>query len=327
MLGGLCTMGLAVVAWTVCFWVRKLGPIRSNRQVLALVGLVALCGVAALVNPYGVRLLAVWFYLSGPSVLPQYILEHMPLDPRDFGGRCVLVLALLYLLALVGTLPRWPRATWLIPLVWFVLACRSIRHGPLFAVVAGMSLADILPHTRWARWLAAQETYLYRPSPSDAAGSGSWRPLVAPTAVVVVALLLQIDRLPVPLVGHDWARLDRSYWPVQTLPELQALPDGTPVFNDMLFGGFLIRYAPNARVYVDDRCELYGDAFLRDYFEAQRDHPQQINAWARQYDFDWALVEPESGFNTYLGASGDWTTVCKTDGGVLYRRKTHHRTP
>jgi hypothetical protein len=37
-------------------------------------------------------------------------------------------------------------------------------------------------------------------------------------------------------------------------------PDGTPIFNEVLFGGFLIYLTLGLRVFIDDRCELYGYA-------------------------------------------------------------------
>jgi hypothetical protein len=53
---------------------------------------------------------------------------------------------------------------------------------------------------------------------------------------------------------------------VELLPDLQAYeknhPPGTPIFNEMLYGGFLIYYTPHLRIFIDDRCELYGDEGL-----------------------------------------------------------------
>jgi hypothetical protein len=325
MLGGLFTMGLAVAGWTILYWLGRESPVQSNRQALLLIALTLACALTALANPYGLRMTRVWIYLSGPSVLPQYILEHMPLNPGEFGGQCVLLVGLVYLVTLLG-ICRYPRVTWLIPMVWFYLACKSIRHGPLFTVLAGLALADIFPHTRWARWLAQAGTYLYRPqseTPVAAVCWPNWRPAVIPAAVVLAALVLQMGRVPVPLLGHGWAQLDPTYWPVELEQELRALPGGTPIFNDMLFGGFLIQEAPNLRVFIDDRCELYRNDFIAEYFEAERHHPEQIEVWADRYHFEWALVAPslDAGFDGYLSQAQGWTTVKRTDAAVLYRRK------
>ena len=88
-----------------------------------------------------------------------------------------------------------------------------------------------------------------------------------------------------PILGHGWARLDTSYWPAESRDgdEMFAAlsgcqytqPEGTPIFNDMLFGGFLIYKAPNVRVFIDDRCELYGETFIEEFCEAELHHPER----------------------------------------------------
>ena len=39
-------------------------------------------------------------------------------------------------------------------------------------------------------------------------------------------------------------------------------PPGTRIFCEYAYGGFLIYHAPGYRVFIDDRCELFGDEFL-----------------------------------------------------------------
>ena len=71
------------------------------------------------------------------------------------------------------------------------------------------------------------------------------------------------------ITGHGLTRLDPRHWPVELLPDLQRYeetqPPGAAIMNDMLFGGFLIFYTPRLQVFVDDRCDLYGDQFLLNY--------------------------------------------------------------
>jgi hypothetical protein len=78
----------------------------------------------------------------------------------------------------------------------------------------------------------------------------------------------------VPILGRGWTRLDPILWPTGLLPELRGLeqnrPAGTPVFNEMLFSGFLIDVIPHLWVFIDDRCELFGDGMLLDYARRAR---------------------------------------------------------
>jgi hypothetical protein len=292
---------------------------------LGLGGLFLACGLTALVNPYGLQMTRVWLELSGSSVLPRYINEHKPLDPSDASGRFVLLFALFYAANLLSVWPRRPRATWLLPIVWFYFACKSIRHGPLFTITAALAVAEMLPYTRWAQWLARHGTYLYRVPQPDPSARGSWpdwRAAVVPVAGVLIVLVLQAGRWPVPVVGSGWVRLDPTYWPVETLPRLQEEPEGSPIFNDMLFGGFLIYEPPHLRVFIDDRCELYGDDFIEEYCEAELHHPERIEVWAKKYGFELALVKPspEAGFDGYLSKASGWTELKRTKAAVLYQR-------
>src|SRR5262249_18437028 len=154
---------------------------------------------------------------------------------------------------------------WLLPLAWLCMAFAHRRHAPLFAITAGLAFADLFPQTRWAHWLARNRpAYFQPPIPRDGmlvAGSRKrlWRLIVLPAALVGSAIVLQIAKVPFPILGYGWARLNPGHWPVALQEQLEGyeytVPGGTPIFNDMLFGGYLIYYAPGFRVFVDDRCE------------------------------------------------------------------------
>jgi hypothetical protein len=327
MVGGLGTMGLAVAGW--CFYrlIGKETPLTSWRQALGLALLVLACALTTFVNPYGTELPRVWFALMGSPILPQLIIEHAPLLQSPRSGTVVLLLGGVYLAALLGTLPRWPRVTWLLPLVWLYLAWTRIRHGPLFAVTMGVALADMYPHIRWVAWLSRRGSQVFRirpPAWSMGPGRFAWRPAVLPAVLVVTALLLQIAAVPVPVLGHGWAKLNPDRWPLQLLPELQQYErdhsEGTPVFNEMLYGGFLIYYTPGLRVFIDDRCELYGDEKLLEVVRAADSDPAQVDRWAQQYGFDLALTEPDSEFDRYLSGARGWVVQHQTKAANLYRR-------
>jgi len=323
MVGGVATLGLAALGWAV----RR--PAASSTGIFWMLGgLVLACALTALVNPYGIALPRVWFSLLRSPVLPVLIEEHAPLLSGS-GAWAVLLFGAVYVVALLGVPARELRVTWLIPLVWLLLAWTRIRHGPLFAVTAALALADLLPHVRWLSWLAEHGSVTCRIQPAGQAAAGArmaWKPALIPAGIVLTAVLLQTAGVRVPVVGRGWARLDATHWPTDLLPELRDYardhPEGTPVFNDMLFGGFLIYYTPTLRVFIDDRCELYGDEFLLRYAQAAFVDPAQVDAWQRQYSFDIALVRPGTGFDRYLSTASGWTLVRRTDAAVLYRRNT-----
>jgi hypothetical protein len=222
-----------------------------------------------------------------------------------------------------------------------------VRHAPLFAIVAAVAIAEILPHTRLARWLAKWEMFSFGSdprsqgiltrcvsegratvdgdSPSLARRVSVRRALCASVPwLVLTALALQVCRVPVPIVGHGWARHDPHRWPVELLPELGALEaerPGARVLNTLDFGGFLAFHTPKLKTFIDDRCELYGVEFLSAYAEAEVRRPEQIDVWAEKYGIEAALVRAGSPFDRHLAASAHWRVVRQTAAATLYRKR------
>jgi len=326
MLGGLGTLFLAALGWVAARRAGLDGPNLSRGQMLGLGMLVVGCGLTAFLNPYGSALPRTWFRLLSSPLLPQLIDEHVPLLQSGWAGGAVLLFGLLYLVALLGVLPRRLRVTWLIPLIWLALSFTRIRHGPLFAVTAVLALAEMFPHIRWIAWLARKGSIMCRLQPTmHDTRSFDYAPTVLPCLAIFAALAAQWAQLPVPESGgRQWVRLDPRSCPLELLPELRKLESrdkaGTPIFNEMLFGGFLIYYTPGLRVFIDDRCELYGDDELLAYAQALRQDPSQINRWADRYGFNLALTRAGSRFDIYLRQESGWTVVGETATATLFRR-------
>lgn len=334
-LAGIGTVGLVLLGWTLTWALGKDSPIRRGRDLIALAALLLACGLAVLVNPYGLDLPRAWLKtLTIP--LPELIQEHRPVELTTVLGWTVVVLGLGYLFALAGVLPKWPRVTWLLPLVWLFLAVGRVRNVPLFAITAVIAAAELLPASRWAGWLQGRELLLPVPRKEPAGPRGRrWAAALLPLLLVVTVALLQIAGVRAPVVGRGWAKLDPASWPVddrgELLPELEEInrtsPEGTPIFNDMAFGGFLIYHTPRLRVFIDDRCALYGSEFLQQVDRARREDPAQIDRWQQQYGFRYALVETdvktdryEMKFDRYLEASEQWRIIRRTPVATLYER-------
>jgi hypothetical protein len=328
MLGGLGTMAIVLAGWGIARAVSLESPLTNFRQLLSLGALAVACALTMFVNPYGVRLPQIWREIMDSPILPQIIQEHAPLNLTRPDGIMVVLFFGLYLAVLAGVPPRRVRVTWLVPVIWFYLACTRVRHAPLFAITAGLAMADAFPHSHWAARLVRAGSDLFQmpkaPDQAPVRWVGGWA--VVPTTLVLIALFLQAARIEAPLVGRGWARLEPAYWPVDVLPFLQACQNQsgppTPIFNEYLFGRFLIYQTPRVRVFVDDRCELYGGEWLRDYVLAEHQNTaEHLHHWEKAYTpFAYALTQTGSGYDRYFEASPDWTPVKQTAAASLYRR-------
>jgi hypothetical protein len=280
--------------------------------------------------------------------LPELIIEHAPLQPGTIQGALAILLCAVYLTIFAATPRAWSRPTFWLPLVWFVLTCMRIRHAPLFAIVAGIAMADLLPLSRLAPWLArsrwlrassslnlsdAEEAQEPPPAGPSRIGrrSGTVIARVAAAVLIMTAPLLGaaiwLEHVgPLPLIGAGWARPTPRVWPGELIGPLTAYAneqhDGTPVFNEPILGGFLIYNCPTLRIFIDGRCELYGEAFLRDFVAAWRD-PSLVGQWQQEFGFRAALIEADSPLRSYFEKGGQWRLVAETPSAVFYRLNEH----
>ncbi len=319
-LGGLASLVLVIAGWVVLGG--RLGsrfrvetPVRSIRFVTVAIVVVAACAGAILSTPFGLELPRVWAKLAAGNELPELIVEHAPLSLRTPEGWMVVTLAGVYLLALARARGGLFRVTWVLPIVWLLLAVQRIRHGPLFAMTVLAVLPDVLLARRG---VGLPMTMRYRPPLARAAA------LLPNVAAVGLSVALIAAGARVPVIGAGWARLGPADWPMAALDPLRdRVAEGgaaARVINDMSFGGFLIWAAPRARVWIDDRCELYGVDAIREYVEAGRDRPWQIDAWSIEHDAATALVISGAPFDRHLQASGRWTCLHRDARGALYAR-------
>ena len=55
------------------------------------------------------------------------------------------------------------------------------------------------------------------------------------------------------------------------------------MFNDYIDGGFVIYHAPGYRVFVDDRCEVFGGDWLVEFVNASAAEPDGWQAYMERY--------------------------------------------
>jgi hypothetical protein len=319
--GGIATVGFVFFGWLMFWLAKRESPVQSTADAAT----VCLLGVAVLLtplaNPYGLALPRTWLAIMAMPEVKRVIVEHMPVNPRDPANAPFFALGGLYLFLLLG-LRRWPRATWLVPVVWFAMGCDRIRHSSLFAVVALVAIANVFPFTRWAAWLAK-----YRPDyyvPRNDHGNWDWRPLVLPVISFIVFATL-------PILGvREWVRFDKDHWPVDlvdTMTNEASDRHDIPLFNEINTGGFLIWHTPQYHTFADDRCELFGGAWLERMANATRDGGETARRFLEEEQtargrFEYAVVRVEGGFFAYFDGNPEWVSVKRTDSFAFYRTVT-----
>jgi hypothetical protein len=329
-LGGLFTFLLVAAGWTLASLKRLQHPFTSRKPLIILWIVVLFCFAAPLINPYGLKLPATWLSIMSSGAVAQIIQEHASfLTLLKYGETSsyvtiliLLLLCLFYLALLAGIERKNQRITWYIPLVWFLLSMSRIRHAPLFAMLSVVAIAEMFPYCRWVHRLGEKGLVTFRVKDvADKMKERSIARYILPALITGVALLFFHGSAQLPSYGQKWVKLDSAHWPVELIAELKAIeknnPKGTPIFNDMLFGGFLIYHAPGLRVFMDDRCELYGDDLIIKYVKAQK---SDFEEWGKNYGFNFALLAPDSNYRKYLDGNSNWRVIKRCRSAVLYQK-------
>jgi hypothetical protein len=131
----------------------------------------------------------------------------------------------------------------------------------------------------------------------------------------------------VPVVGAGWARHDPQHWPIELLDVLKQYEPQSPaepnhLFNDYIDGGFVIYHSPGYKVFVDDRCEVFGGDWLVNFVHASsHDTAATMERWQREHGrFDFALTRTGTGFDDYFQTAPEWELLKKTETASFYRR-------
>jgi hypothetical protein len=331
-LGGVGTIGLAAGGWSLWWLLGLPSPVKSWRDVGMLSLWTIACIAALAVHPFGVDFVKMSVSLATSPLLPKLIDEHRHLsllDP-DMTDIVIAISGLAYLWFLWKLRPQRPPVTWAISLVWLLLSLDRVRNGELFLSTAILVVAEWLPRHPWLSKLATKSDWYVPPAQLPPARREAWGWTLAPFALLVLlAMGLQRSEVRAPFIGKGWANLATDVAPLEVLPALRAyertLTKPTPIFNDMNFGGFVIYFTPKLQVFIDDRCELYGDTGLMQYWKLNRS-PEFLDYYAEKFGLELALVQSDrpdksSGFDQYLKKSPQWAEVQRGKIATVYRRR------
>jgi hypothetical protein len=117
------------------------------------------------------------------------------------------------------------------------------------------------------------------------------------------------------------AHFDDKRFPVEATEVIVQDDIREPVFCPDQWGGYLIyTLYPRTNVLVDDRHDLYGDQFFKDYLKVvyvQED-------WSKILDergVNWILVQKDSSLGTILEQTPGWKLIHADDTAVLFHRE------
>ena len=290
-------------------------------------GLLLLCLAGTLVNPYGYHLHEdIGAYLQSDFIL-KYVQEF---QSPDFRGESMKVyeLVLIVSILLAGRmLVRRQVTLALLVLAWAHASLISVRHMPLFMIVAVPFLAREVSELLEAgaktgnTWLRAvsdiARDYGRRIEGSPGQVRSESGPfvfsLLGIAAMAGLAVMLQLRA-----GERDW----KAEFPVTRFPAMACdilgdrLRERRTLSTDQ-WGDYLIyRYYPEVKVFIDGRSDFYDPALRDEYVELLGAHWKWETILGK-YDLDGALIPASWSLAAAMKLSVNWRLIYD-DGTALF---------
>jgi hypothetical protein len=204
---------------------------------------------------------------------------------------------------------RLPPQRLLLLLALCHMALAHVRHAELLGLVGPLAVAASLGPPI-AAWIGS--------APLSAVGLTVAR-LAAPAHRPAVALVFAAAAaISLPVLLRPIERRDDSVTPGAALAAAAQMRLKGPVFNSEGFGGYLV--FSGIPTFIDGRIELYGDAFLARYLEAERGDETALVALLGRYGITWTLLAPEQGATQRLDNLQGWRRVYSDRHAVIHQR-------
>ena len=269
----------------------KDGPPPAARfRALALA--IVVCVAVVPLNPYGASMYA--------YPLESYIGEW--LSPDFHQHRYLPTLAMiLATVALAALSPRRlrPREVLLLLVTTFA-ALRSVRHIPIYALIAVPILSTMV--LAWLQECSVAKRFEGKQIAMTPAKTFFNAFLLAGLFIFMVAR--------VHYVSDRQAETEAKNFPAAAVSFIAAQRPPTPMLNHYNWGGYFIwRLYPEYRVYIDGRADLYGDAFLDDLATTYYLRGDSWRGPFEKWGIRTVVLPPDAPLVTALGALPDWKTI------------------
>ena len=270
----------------------------------------AICLAVVPLNPFGPRLYRYPFETLHSRAMQAYISEwHSP----DFHQARYLPLLLMMLVTLVlpALSPRRLRVRELLLLAFTMYAALySARHIPLYVLVAVPLLSGLIQ----AR-LEAGDAKLF-------AGG-----MLTRTKLVINALFLAgflgFTGLRLVHVIRQQPAVEAHEFPAAAASFLMKTHPRGPIFNHYNWGGYFIwKLFPGYAVFIDGRADLYGDAFMDQFFSTYSVSDPNWQAVLDKWEIQTVILPPDAPLVAALRRSSNWKQVFVDTQAAILTRQT-----
>jgi hypothetical protein len=283
---------------------------------------------ASLANPYGYKLYVHIFRYLGDPFLMDHIDEFLSPNFHGLAQKCFAILLLLTILGAAVARKRLRTSQLLVVCFAIYTGLYASRNIPISCLLLILIMGPMISEAiiEWSghgtnfaavrRTLVRLRHFGQRVSATESRVRGHAWPVIA--VLLGVWICLHQGRFAKQTLMD--ARFDEKRLPVQAADFLSYSNLHEPVFSPDSWGGYLIyRLYPQTRVVVDDRHDLYGPEFLKNYLKIVRGEEQ----WSQALDnlhANWVLFPKSSPLASLLREAPLWKVVYQDDTAILFER-------
>jgi hypothetical protein len=292
-------------------------PIPSWWTIRLLGVALVVAGAATLLNPYGLRLHGEIYASLFDRFMIETLHEWQPVSWGNPGGRLYVLYLVGIGLAMLFLYRRRQPLRVLLLAVFLVWSLRHWRNVPFFLLLSVPLLAELM---------------------AEAAGRlRAWRPALVPESKrwllamtlggAVAAIVLgpaHLQRVAhAGLATADFFR--ETEYPIEALQWARSHPDllGTRPYNDYGFGGFLVWWLPEQKVFIDGRMPAWriGNRWIfYDYVALTGWEPPELRVLDK-YAVDWAIVTRGTPLDIALAGHSGWLGIYGDRKVTIYRKR------
>ena len=285
--------------------------------------------LASFINPYGYKLhVHIYGYLTD-RFLMNHVTEFLSPDFHGVAQQCFALLLLVTGAALAGARRKLQLPRLFVILLAAYSGLYAARSLPTSSLLLMLVIAPLLSETAAK---AVERNHI-----------AAWlRALLSRTQ----EFSIRMERMEAQFQGHVWivvvfalglwaclhggsigsaqllnAYFDEKRFPVEAAQVIAEREVREPIFCPDQWGGYLIyRLYPQTKVLVDDRHDLYGDQFFKDYLRVVFVQ----SGWSKVLDqkhVNWVLVPKDSSLGTILGQTSPWKLAHEDKTAVLFHRE------
>jgi hypothetical protein len=292
-------------------------------------GIVTVLSVlATFVNPYGYKLHQHIYGYLADRFLMNHIDEFLSPNFHHVPQQCFEILLLIAVLALAVSYRKLPVSQLLVVLFAISSGMFASRNLPISSLLLVLIIAPLLSETfaaigersGVAPWLRLAFQSFHSFGKRMQRMETSFRGHLWPVTGVIVCLWICWHG---GMLGSNQlmdAHFDAGRFPVQAVEVIAYRGVKAPIFSPDIWGGYLIyELYPKTKVVVDDRHDLYGSHFFKDYLKVIQVQP----GWDKVLDEQHVtrvLTPTQSSLAVLLRQSPQWVVVHEDDTAVFFRK-------